>query len=142
MSVYHSKYAISVIFIMPHYGKYYFCSVFLKERNHIISSGIYELYTCTNYTTVYITVKIYWKTYVLCPSGSVTAITSNELRVDSNPRASFVVTRDPNVGQLVYVDEEGQITNISANGNNEFTQQEINEGEVINHNVISCVSIV
>ena len=58
-------------------------------------------------------------------------ITSNELQVAySDPlEISFIVTRDPNVGQLVYADENGELTNISANGNNEFTQQEINEGK-------------
>ena len=56
-------------------------------------------------------------------------ITSKELRVTGTDHTiTYVITRDPNVGTLQYA-ERDLLTNLSAMGDNEFTQQEIDEGE-------------
>ena len=62
-------------------------------------------------------------------TGSITTISSKRLRVTGTDRTiSYVITRDPNVGKLQYA-RNGNIEDLSASGDNQFTQEEVDEGE-------------
>nr|CAB3247083.1 extracellular matrix protein FRAS1 [Phallusia mammillata] len=60
--------------------------------------------------------------------GSTTVITSDNLRISSSDEiVSYVVNRDPNVGQLQLV-KNNIVTNISASRTREFLQSDIDNG--------------
>ena len=61
-------------------------------------------------------------------AGSVTTITSKQLRVTGTDRTiSYVITRDPNVGKLQYARNDN-VEDLCADEDNQFTQEEIDEG--------------
>ncbi|CAK8671603.1 unnamed protein product [Clavelina lepadiformis] len=76
-------------------------------------------------------------TGITVESGSVTSITSSELRVaGSNGDVSYVITRDPNVGQLQFANKDN-VANLSASGENEFTQEQIDNGNIRYYHPVS-----
>nr|XP_026692904.1 extracellular matrix protein FRAS1 isoform X2 [Ciona intestinalis] len=70
--------------------------------------------------------------------GSVTPITRSQLRITSSNEqvVSYAVTRDPNVGRLQLM-KRHQVTNLTADGNNHFNQEDIDMGYLqYNHSVL------
>jgi len=73
-------------------------------------------------------------------TGSVTTITSKQLRVTGTDRTiSYVITRDPNVGKLQYA-RNNNVEDLSADEDNQFTQEEIDEGMCSNRCEIDFLS--